>query len=66
MSGFDWALVQMRAGKKVRRKGWLPEEWIALSRNRIVDEDGAETQISNQKALLALDWEPATLKDKEA
>jgi hypothetical protein len=60
--GFDWALVQMREGKKVRRKGWTHgqgapyDEWITIRNNVIVDEDGKKTTFASQDPLTAIDW----------
>lgn len=53
---FGWALEQMRAGKRVRRKGWLTVEWISIKGSEIRDEDGAICRFNDNKPLLAEDW----------
>lgn len=62
---FGWALAQMRAGKRVRRAGWLtdPPEWIAIHASGrkpiIVNEDHSTCLFRDSDPLLATDWDLA-------
>jgi hypothetical protein len=57
---FGWALAQMRAGMKVRRRGWRDIEYISIHpKLGIVDEDSTRTVFRDSDPLLAMDWEIA-------
>lgn len=54
---FGWALVQMRAGNKVRLPHWDISEWVVMNCDgQIVDEDDQPTRFTSQAPLLAMDW----------
>ena len=54
---FEWALIQMKAGKKVRRACWKPHEWWALHEDGvIVLHDGDLVLEIPTIQALASDW----------
>lgn len=58
---FSWALIQMKAGKKVRRSCWLPEMRVWLRSETFwqlqrTEEGVAGTFPFSHEDLLATDW----------
>ena len=55
---FQWAIEQLKKGKKVRREGWIIEQFIYMSDGTIRDVNAEETLLLNCLGnLLADDWE---------
>lgn len=55
---FGWALQQMRAGKKVRRRVWEYAYFYRFTGKRIEDESGVSAVV-HWENILATDWEVA-------
>lgn len=53
---FDQALIQLKAGWKIRLNYWQPDEFLMLIKSGIVDQNGHEL-VWNSGHLLSDDWE---------
>jgi len=49
---FEWALIQMKAGKKVRRESWFNREWVVY-----LDGTKIRDMSFNDEDFLATDWQ---------
>ena len=56
--GFAWALECLKAGQKVRQKGWNPVRLIQWDGRGLLDEEG-EHFVVRAHMLFAEDWELA-------
>lgn len=61
---FGWALAQMRAGKKIRRRVYSPGQWYAVDDGELYACNGTSSQRRDRDgfgaaSILATDWELA-------